>query len=1107
MRISHIFACFVLATTMIFNAVSGSQSGKGQTAPASRNTSELPEPVVQTSHSLAITALVSSSRSGLLASGSKDGTVKVWSTRTGELLNTLSVSNAWVRSLAFSPDGQRIAVGAGDHIAYLYDPLSGALLRRFEGANSAITAVAISGDGRMLAAGTSRDEIVRVWKLDTVAPYVEIRKKPPVRTLAFARDTDVLLLADKSSTSQWRIGQRGEVEELPPSNEPPYIVGITSPPMLKTIQNKLVAVDETKGEVAVANGRMLIWSARTDGISKRSAPLSASGVRSIRFSPDDRTLAMGMNTGDVAIWDLEFGEMGNYLQNVAGISQAYANAIAFSRDGATLMAIRGDDRTHWSWKLGSSTPPNLPPRSLDVNGSPTDSFLDEGVDFGRPPPLGAPGGLHIVGDPESFKTNYAFIPSSGECGIYGGWISPSSMPFISKVNLVTGADLWTLRAPERRTRRLTSIAATPDCSTIAVAFDDHTIDWINGENGTVIRSVPSAKDQWITTLQFSMQGNMLAAGAPNGIIQIWNSDGQTLPTPAPHRAAVLSFAFSADGSILASGGADNAIKIWDVRNSRFVRALEGHSSAVTALAFAHACDIIASGSEDSTMKIWNGANGDLLATSSALGRDGWLVISPQGFFDGTRQSWNAVPFRFRSAPDRFYRPEQFFAQFFQPGLLAEVISRQMPILDLLREQHDKRADLNITSYLQSKLPVVQIQATKSTREIADKTVQIQVSAMDCGSGLRDLRIFRNQSLVKFIHGDLKVDPETRRYIDRIPVEITAGENEISAYAFNRDGLKSEDSAISVVGAASLRRTGRAYVLAVGVNLYSNSEFNLRFAAPDAELIAPALRESLLKTGSYADVLPVVLKDKEATKANVLLALKLLAGIQQSPVQSAPPQLRSLQRTKPEDTVIIYFAGHGAAAGNRYYLLTHDIGYQGSRRLIPAEAWRTIFAEAVSDRELNDMLEQIDAAQVMLVIDACHSGHVLESEENRRGPLNSQGIAQLAYEKGSYVLAASQSNQAALELQRLGNGVLTYVLVEKGLKNFDADTDGDGQITVGEWFRYACNQVTMELSTPSENPLSSQRMITVDGQPLGLQRPRSYFRHDRPDNWLVAARKR
>jgi hypothetical protein len=379
--------------------------------------------------------------------------------------------------------------------------------------------------------------------------------------------------------------------------------------------------------------------------------------------------------------------------------------------------------------------------------------------------------------------------------------------------------------------------------------------------------------------------------------------------------------------------------------------------------------------------------------------------------------------------------------------------------------------------------------------------------MDCGSGLRDLRIFRNQSLVKFIHGDLKVDPETRRYIDRIPVEITAGENEISAYAFNRDGLKSEDSAISVVGAASLRRTGTAYVLAVGVNLYSNSEFNLHFAAPDADLIAPALRESLLKTGSYADVLPVVLKDKEATKANVLLALKLLAGIQQSPGQSAPPQLRSLQRTKPEDTVIIYFAGHGAAAGNRYYLLTHDIGYQGSRRLIPAEAWRTIFAEAVSDRELNDMLEQIDAAQVMLVIDACHSGHVLESEENRRGPLNSQGIAQLAYEKGSYVLAASQSNQAALELQRLGNGVLTYVLVEKGLKNFDADTDGDGQITVGEWFRYACNQVTMELSTPSENPLSSQRMITVDGQPLGLQRPRSYFRHDRPDNWLVAARKR
>jgi hypothetical protein len=39
----------------------------------------------------------------------------------------------------------------------------------------------------------------------------------------------------------------------------------------------------------------------------------------------------------------------------------------------------------------------------------------------------------------------------------------------------------------------------------------------------------------------------------------------------------------------------------------------------------------------------------------------------------------------------------------------------------------------------------------------------------------------------------------------------------------------------------------------------------------------------------------------------------------------------------------------------------------------------------------------------MVIDACNSGQALEAEEKRRGPMNSKGLAQLAYEKGMYIL--------------------------------------------------------------------------------------------------------
>ena len=53
-------------------------------------------------------------------------------------------------------------------------------------------------------------------------------------------------------------------------------------------------------------------------------------------------------------------------------------------------------------------------------------------------------------------------------------------------------------------------------------------------------------------------------------------------------------------------------------------------------------------------------------------------------------------------------------------------------------------------------------------------------------------------------------------------------------------------------------------------------------------------------------------------------------------------------------------------------------------------------------------------------------------------MNSKGLAQLAYEKGMYVLTAAQSFQAAQEVSKLGHGLLTYVLVEEGLKRAAAD---------------------------------------------------------------------
>jgi len=74
-------------------------------------------------------------------------------------------------------------------------------------------------------------------------------------------------------------------------------------------------------------------------------------------------------------------------------------------------------------------------------------------------------------------------------------------------------------------------------------------------------------------------------------------------------------------------------------------------------------------------------------------------------------------------------------------------------------------------------------------------------------------------------------------------------------------------------------------------------------------------------------------------------------------------------------------------------------------------------------------------------------------------MNSKGLAQLAYEKGMYVLTAAQSYQAAQEATQLGHGFLTYALVEEGLKTAIADAEPkDNRLLLREWLNYATNRV-------------------------------------------------
>jgi hypothetical protein len=128
-------------------------------------------------------------------------------------------------------------------------------------------------------------------------------------------------------------------------------------------------------------------------------------------------------------------------------------------------------------------------------------------------------------------------------------------------------------------------------------------------------------------------------------------------------------------------------------------------------------------------------------------------------------------------------------------------------------------------------------------------------------------------------------------------------------------------------------------------------------------------------------------------------------------------------------------------------------------------------------------------------------------------MNSKGLAQLAYEKGMYILTAAQSYQAALETSKLGHGYLTYTLVEEGLKTAAADREPrDCNIDAREWFDFAVErvpQIQEEKGQGKRLLVHEKPGASPDDRHMGetekRQRPRAFYRQEHEIEPFIVAK--
>jgi len=560
---------------------------------------------------------------GRLATAAGDNRIRLWDATTGQRLLQLDGHSSWVRSLAFSPDGQRLASAGDDDTVRLWDLApagKGKELAMLTGHKGHVLCVAYSPDGRQLASAGA-DGTVRLWdpvkgkELAVLQGHTDT-----VTDLSFAPDEPILASCSRDRTIRlWDIFGHKELRQLRGH--------------AREVTSLDWAPDGKQLATASRDGTVRLWDAAT-GQETGTLVGHIGPVRAVAYSPDGRRLASAGQS--IKVWNIASGEE---LFTLRGHNRDITS-LAFRADNQRL-ASGSEDGTARVWlcqegpearslrgpKMGAAPSSLLafsPDSRLVLTAEANNSLRLRDVVTGNE--------IQCLEGPDAAVTDAVFSPD-------GRWVvSRDESANVYLWDVESGEILWT----KEELGRLPQLS--PDGRLLALAVHRRVqgvryqdIHLLNPLDGTLVRSIGSQVET-ASCLAFSPDGRRLAVGGDGSRVEIFDVATGTprtsfqLPDQPIHD---LAWSPDSEHLVCSLGHQNTQVLVLAVENRanrlRLGGQLGGHTGHVPCVAWSPDGSRIATGGKDSTIKLWNAATGQEILT--LRGHREWvtqIAFSPDG---------------------------------------------------------------------------------------------------------------------------------------------------------------------------------------------------------------------------------------------------------------------------------------------------------------------------------------------------------------------------------------------------------------------------------------------------------------------------------------------